>query len=369
MNLPAPYWREWVDSLEPGGGMTEELRLVITGSDRVDESRISRWFDRVGDRVRLIHAYGTTEATITSLTFEVTRDAWNPGAPLPVGRPLANVTAYVLDKFLAPVPAGVEGDIYLGGAGIARGYINHDSGSFVQSPFGEGRLYRTGDRAYTRRDGNVVFTGRADGQMKIRGFRVEPAEVEQALREIPGVRDAAVALGDDSRLTAWVIADRLVDSAEAIGLLRNVLPDYMVPAAVAQVPALPRTSGGKLDRKGLPALDGDGGAGNRAYTEPVSGPERTVARIWNEALLTRVGIDDNFFELGGHSLLLLRVHSKLEAALRREIPILELFRHPTVRSLAGFLKSGNLPSTMPAAVVSRARLRREAAERKGQPQT
>ena len=208
MNLPAPYWHEWVDSLEPGSLLPERLRLVVTGSDRVDEARLAHWLEISGGRVRLMNAYGATEATITSLTFEVTENTWPLRKPLPVGRPLGNVSAFVLDRHMNPVPAGVEGDLYLGGAGIARGYTNHDDRSFLESPYGVGRLYETGDRARAMKDGNIVFMGRRDDQMKIRGFRVEPSEIEAALREIPGVRDAAVALAENERLAAWVSADR-----------------------------------------------------------------------------------------------------------------------------------------------------------------
>jgi amino acid adenylation domain-containing protein len=365
MNLPAPYWHEWVDSLAPGDLLPPGLRLVITGSDRVDETRVARWLEIAGGRVRLINAYGATEATITSLAFEVTEDTWPVRKPLPVGRPLGNVSAYVLDRHLSPVPAGVEGDLYLGGRAIARGYINHDDRSFLDSPYGAGRLYRTGDRARMMRDGNIVFIGREDDQVKIRGFRVEPSEIEAALRTIPGVRDAAVALAADSRLAAWVSADRPMDPAEAIAALRSKLPEYMVPVAVMQVPVLLRTAGGKLDRSRLPAPQVGHGVTPRAYAEPSTDKERLVAGIWCDALgLERAGIDDSFFDLGGHSLLLLRVHSRLEAALGRHIPIVELFHYPTIRSLSRFLNDEGPALAIAESAAARGRLQKESAERR-----
>jgi amino acid adenylation domain-containing protein len=365
MNLPAPYWHEWVDSLEPGNLLPEGLRLVITGSDRVDETRVARWLEIAGGRVRLMNAYGATEATITSLTFEVTEDTWPVRRALPVGRPLGNVSAYILDPHLNPAPAGVEGDLYLGGAAIARGYTNHDERSFVDSPYGSGRLYRTGDRARAMRDGNIVFVGRGDDQMKVRGFRVEPSEIEAALREIPGVKDAAAALDENSRLAAWVSADRPLAPAETMAMLRSRLPEYMIPFAVMQVPALPRTVGGKLDRSRLPQPQVGDGATPRAYAEPATDKERLVSGIWCEALgLERAGIDESFFDLGGHSLLLLRVHSRLEAALGRDIPIVELFRYPTIRSLSRFLTDAQPAPAMAVSAAARGRLQKEAAERR-----
>ena len=365
LNLPAAYWHEWVDTLEPGNQLIAGLRLVVTGSDRVDGHQIKRWLDIVGDRVRLIHAYGVTEATITSLTFEVTRDTWTFGRPLPVGRPLGNVLAYVLDQYMNPVPAGVEGDLYLGGAGIARGYTSGDATNFVPSPFKPGTLYKTGDHVCALRDGNIVFLNRADDQIKIRGYRVEPREVEFVLLGIAGIQDAAVTHGDGGGLTAWVTADVKLDFAQVMRVLRSALPEYMVPVKLVQVPALPRTVGGKLDRSRLPAVPVNEGLSLQAYSEPAAGLQLMVAVIWQEALhRTRVGIDDNFFELGGHSLLLLRVHNRLETALGREIPIVELFRHPTVRSLAGFIQAGNRPPAIGAAIASRARLQKQATERK-----
>jgi amino acid adenylation domain-containing protein len=341
LNLPTPYFDEWVDALEAGCPTPPCLRLVVIGSDRADERRVARWLDLAGDRIRLIHAYGATEATITSLAFDVTGEAWRPSEPLPVGRPLANVSAYILDRHLQPMPVGVAGDLYLGGAGIARGYVNHSPDAFVPSPFGEGRLYRTGDRAQYRADGNILFLGRADQQMKIRGYRVEPAEIETALKECAGVRNAAVALDDSGRLVAYVAGS--VPLADPLAALKARLPDYMLPAAIVQLDALPRNAAGKLDRSRLPQP-----APARASAQPASEMERVVAGIWREALeLAAIDIDASFFELGGHSLLLLRVHSRLEIAVGRALSVVDLFRHPTIRTLARFLSRSGQTQTQP----------------------
>ena len=364
MNLPAPYWHEWIDTVE-AEAIPPRLRLMITGSDRVDEGRVDRWIYSVGDCVRLIHAYGVTEATITSLTFELKRETWSSGLPLPLGMPIGNVKAYVLDGSMSPVPAGVEGDLYLGGRGIARGYLHAASGRFLTSPFGDGMLFNTGDRARRLRDGNIVFAGRVDDQIKIRGFRVEPAEIERHLLSIPGIHEAAVALIENASLGAWVIAESQLDVASLTRHLRGTLPEYMIPSGIFRVPSLPRTDSGKVDRKSLrpPASTDSSPAVTEAHA--ITDEQRIIAAIWQELLNVRdVGMDENFFELGGHSLLLLRVHSRLESRLGREVPLVELFRHPTVRSLALYLRKGETAAGNALSAVSRAKRRQDSIQRR-----
>ncbi|MGH9398366.1 MAG: non-ribosomal peptide synthetase, partial [Terriglobia bacterium] len=365
LNLPTPYWHEWVDTLETGSQIPQSLRLLIIGSDRADEERLARWLAIAGRRVRLMNAYGATEATITSLAFDIPGDAWNPRRPLPIGRPLANVTAYIFDRRMRPVPIGVTGDLYLGGRGIARGYLNHDQASFMSSPFGDGRLYKTGDRARYLPDGNIVFAGRSDNQIKVRGFRVEPAEVESALKQFSGVRDAAVVLQSGSRLIAYVTAEQPIDPPEVLSFLKTRLPEYMLPAAIIEVDRLPFASNGKLDLNKLPLLRNNQSAMSRVHIKPATDMERLVAGIWQEALgLERVGTDDNFFDLGGHSLLMLRIHSKLGAALHQEISIVDLFRYPTIRSLVRFVSGVEPPAKFAASAASRARMQQQALQRR-----
>lgn len=364
MNLPAPYWHEWVDTVA-AAAIPARLRVMITGSDRVDEARVDRWVDMTADRVRLIHAYGVTEATITSLTFELTRETWSPGLPLPVGQPIGNVKAYVLDSFMNPVPTGIEGDLYLGGRGIARGYLHANTGRFLLSPFGDGMLFNSGDRARRLRDGNIVFAGRADDQIKVRGFRVEPAEIERGLLKFPGIHEAAVALIDNTSLGAWVVAESPLDLVKLARHLRNSLPDYMIPYGIFTVSSLPRTGSGKVERRSLRAPPSTEAKPAVTDTHAVTDEQRTVAVIWQELLNVRhVGLDENFFELGGHSLLLLRVHSRLESRLGRDVSLMELFRHPTVRSLALYLRKGDPAAAMVASAASRAKLRQDAIQRR-----
>jgi surfactin family lipopeptide synthetase A len=332
-NLPSPYWHEWVDG-DQCDNVPKTLRLLIIGSDRTDPLRVARWRQANGRQPRLIHAYGTTECTITSLTYEICEDLYD----LPLGRPLPNTSAYILDRSLRPVPIGVAGDLYIGGAGVARDYRDRECGNFIDSPFGADRLYRTGDRARYLPDGNIVFAGRNDDQVKIRGFRVEPAEIESALKCIPEIRDAAVVLDADSRLVAYVVSANTLWPGEVLARLKSKLPEYMLPQSIVQVAGFPRTPSGKLDVNTLKLPSGRNGFVPQILTEFTSEIEKTIAQIWRDTLhVDHIEPGDNFFELGGHSLVLLRVHSRVEAAIQRQISIVDLFRYPTVHSLAKFL--------------------------------
>ncbi|WP_414676466.1 amino acid adenylation domain-containing protein, partial [Longimicrobium sp.] len=318
------------------------LRTISTGGERCSAETAARW----SRGRRLVNMYGPTETTIYT-----TAHACAPGvaeAP-PIGRPVANARAYVLDAWGEPVPAGVPGELHVGGAGVARGYLGRaalTAERFVPDPFGGeagGRLYRTGDRARWRADGELEFLGRTDAQVKIRGIRIEPGEVESALLEHPGVREAAVVareapsgIAGDRRLVGYVVAaagDPLSPAALREHL-RARLPEHMVPSAVVQLESLPLTPSGKLDRKALPELE-HAGEGDR-YVAPRTPTEEVLAGIWAEVLrLERVGIRDDFFALGGHSLLATRVVARLGAVLGVEIPLRALFEATTVAELAG----------------------------------
>jgi hypothetical protein len=247
------------------------------------------------------------------------------------------------------VPAGVAGELYVGGDGVARGYLGHPALTaerFVPDPFSEepgARLYRTGDLARFLTGGAVEYLGRTDHQVKVRGFRVELGEVEAALNRHEAVREAAVLLREDApgdkRLVAYVVTER---GAAADGLREFAaerLPAYMVPSAFVTLDELPHTASGKVDRRALPAPDAARPAGGKPYRAPSTGLEEMLAGIWAEALgLDHVGIDDNFFDLGGHSLLAVKVQEMISKALSVEFPLIRLFQHPNVRSLAQLLE-------------------------------
>ncbi|HEX4458704.1 MAG TPA: amino acid adenylation domain-containing protein [Polyangia bacterium] len=287
-----------------------------------------------------VNVYGPTECTVDTTAGVVTAAT----APT-IGRPLGNVRVHVLDEALRPVPIGVVGELCIGGAGVARGYVGQPALTaerFVAGGDGT-RLYRSGDLARLRDDGNIELLGRADGQIKLRGLRIELGEIEAALRAQPDVRDAVViaraATTGEVQLIGYVVvtpaADDAAAPAELRAALRRTLPEYMVPAALVALPSLPLTSNGKLDRAALPDPDSIAAA---PYVPPASDVERTVAAIWQEVLgVAKVGLHDNFFDLGGHSLLTVRVHEKLTQAFARPFSMVELFRHPTVDALSRYI--------------------------------
>jgi amino acid adenylation domain-containing protein len=297
--------------------------------------------------------YGPTEDTVYSTFARLERHA--EGSP-PIGVAIDHGRVYVLDDHLAPVPIGVAGELYLGGEGLADGYLNQPALTalrFVPDPFGVpgARLYRTGDLARWRSIGQLEFMGRNDGQVKLRGFRIELGEIEEALARHPRVREAAVVVRSDAalgpRLVAYVATgDR--DSCEPRALrdhLHATLPSYMVPASYVIQAALPHTPNGKIDRRALPAIEPAPVPPPARYTAPATAIEDQVLATWRRVLaLPEAGVDDNFFDLGGHSLLMTQVHVLLEEQFPGRARLSELFQYPTVRSLAVFLASGDHPS-------------------------
>ncbi len=315
---------------------------------------------RLLPHIELENLYGPTEASI-----DVTRFACRAGqsGEVPIGRPIWNTRAYVLDGGLEPVPAGVAGELYLSGVGLARGYLNRAGLSaerFVADPHGVAgvRMYRTGDLARWRGDGVLEFLGRADAQLKLRGFRIEPGEIEAALLAQAGVSQAAVVArseaGSAPRLVGYVVGSSgaAVDGAALRLALTRRLPDYMVPQAIVVLERLPLTPNGKLDRRALPAPELTSGRGYRA---PRSPQEALLCGLFAEVLgVERVGLDDNFFELGGHSLLATRLISRIRAVLGVELSIRSLFEAPSVLELGGRLGAGS-PAAARAPLVAQAR--------------
>jgi acyl carrier protein len=264
-------------------------------------------------------------------------------ATVPIGRPISGDYAWVLDEFGALAGIGAPGRLHIGGAGVAQGYVGAPeltAERFLADPFAPGpqaRMYDTGDRVRWLPDGTLEFLGRVDEQIKIRGYRVEPAEVESALRGHDGVRDAVVlarpGAGGDTRLVAYVAADRSIDIAALKAGLAGWLPEFMIPSAIVVLDALPVTPSGKVDRLALP--DPDEAADAAGYVAPSTPVEEAVAEIWGDVLeLERVGVEDDFFALGGHSLLATQVVAQVRSDLAVELPLHSLFAFPTVRSLA-----------------------------------
>ncbi|HEY2723642.1 MAG TPA: amino acid adenylation domain-containing protein, partial [Pseudonocardiaceae bacterium] len=320
-------------------GARHRPRILTLGGEALGEP-LWRELSDAAPRTTSYNFYGPTECTVDALCCRV-GDVARPA----VGRPLHNVRAYVLDDGLRPTPVGVPGELYLAGEQVARGYLNRPgltAARFVANPFGPpgSRMYRTGDRARWTERGVLEFGGRADDQVKIRGFRVEPGEVAAALLGAPGVGEAVVVARDDTgaghlRLVAYVVpADAAVDIATVRGLLKQQLPDYLVPSAFVVLDAIPLTASGKVDRRALPA-PGDRATAESGYVAPRTPVEEQLARLWAEVLgVERVGVEDNFFALGGDSILSIQLVSRARQAGLR-VGSRDFFLHQTIAELAG----------------------------------
>ncbi|HWE39204.1 MAG TPA: amino acid adenylation domain-containing protein [Isosphaeraceae bacterium] len=348
VDLPTAFWHAWAADLAGrGGGIPEALRLVVVGGERALPSAFACWRAAGGDRVRWINTYGPTEATVIATAFEPPADpeARDRLDVLPIGRPIAGARVYVLDSRGEPVPVGLPGELFIGGAGVARGYLNRPvatAESFVPDPFGDpgDRLFRTGDRARWRADGQLEFLGRLDDQVKIRGIRVEPGEVESALLSYAGVREAAVVFrAEEQRLDAYVVPrDGLeIDKNPLHHHLKERLPASMVPATISVLPSLPRTSSGKLDRKALPRTIGR--VEDRPIVPPGDEVEAALAGLWEDALgMSPIGVDDDFFDLGGHSMLAVRLLGEIESRFGRRLPLATFFHGGTIADVARALR-------------------------------
>jgi amino acid adenylation domain-containing protein/non-ribosomal peptide synthase protein (TIGR01720 family) len=348
---------------ETGGEGLAGLQRVLLGGEALPAGLAARITALLPGG--LVNLYGPTETTVWSATHAVEAGE----GVVPIGRPIANTRIHVLDAGLRAGPAGVAGELCIAGAGVARGYRGRaglTAERFVPDPFAPvpgARMYRTGDRARWRADGTLEYLGRMDEQVKVRGFRIEPGEIEAALRGHPGVRDCAVAVrgaAGGARLVAYVVGE--VD-AEALRVhLRRTLPDYMVPGQVVGLDALPLTPNGKLDRRALPAPPA--AAEGERRLAPGTDLEARLAALWAGLLgVDEVGVEDNFFDLGGHSLLLLRLQARLAGELGRDVPLVELFQYPTVRALAARLQGGGEAPSV-AEGEARAEVRQDAVGRR-----
>ncbi len=349
-------------SLE-SGEHAEAASTLVVGGEALPAGLVAAWRLRA-PRTRILNHYGPTETTIGCLTYEIPADH-DPALPVPIGRPIENTTAYVVDARGALAMPGVTGELYVGGAGLARGYLNRPTLTaerFVPDPFGGepgGRLYRTGDLVRYRDDDTVEFIGRTDQQLKIRGYRVEPGEIEACLRRDPRVSAAAVTMRDDQLVAYYVTVGECTPQPADLRLeLSRQLPDYMVPAVFVPLPELPMTANGKLDRKALPVPGSSRpGPGRTAFNGPRTPAEESLAEIWRDLLhVDRVAVDDDFFDLGGNSMLAIQAAVRI----RRVFPAIalqtiarNLLRHRTIVSLASvmgqaLLDQARMPVTPPA---------------------
>lgn len=319
------------------------LRILHTGGDKLHNYPNALSF-------QVVNNYGPTEITVIATSGSVSSENGATSPAPSIGRPIDNVQIYLLDQNLQLVPAGAPGEMYVGGAGLARGYLNQPdltAEMFIPNPFSElrgARLYRTGDLARYLPDSRIEFSGRHDHQIKIRGYRIELGEIEVILNQHPAVRESVVVCSEnghgEKRLTAYLVlketAQLSLDQLRAY--LMSKLPDSMIPTGLVVLERLPLNANGKVDREALPAVDLSHFAVGAAYVAPTTEIERTISGLWQELLgLERVGIHDNFFDVGGHSLLLIKMQSHLQEILQRDIAIIDLFRFPTVSMLARHL--------------------------------
>jgi amino acid adenylation domain-containing protein len=344
------------------------LRRVICSGEVLSVELQSAFFAKF--RGDLFNLYGPAEATgdVTSWACERNHQRHS----IPIGKPIENNQIYILDELLQPVPMGVPGELYIGGAGLSRGYLGQEAftaESFLPNPFSiapGGRLYRTGDWARYLPDGNIEFLGRRDNQFKLSGHRVEPGEIEQAIQIHPAVRQAVVVAHEEKggrKLCAYVVpwAGHVIDAPDLKRLIREKLPEAMVPESIVELAELPLTTSGTIDRKRLPrpeAMKLNGAVNDNA---PRTEIERYIAEIWRKELnLTRISVDDNFFDLGGHSLLLVSVQEKLAARFNDQLTVIDLFTYPTIASLAKFLEQPQDDASLELAAAERADLQLQA---------
>ncbi|MFK8183129.1 MAG: amino acid adenylation domain-containing protein [Phormidesmis sp.] len=382
LNLPAAFWHELVAGLaqstvnnataSPATTLTlsQSIRLVVAGSEKVSRAMYAQWYGMVGEYPRWLNAYGPTETTVSATIYDPVREGFDLSRELPIGRAIENVTTHIFDEHLAPVKPGDAGELFIGGPGLAQGYLNKPektAAAFIPHPHAANqRLYRTGDIVRQRPDGNLEFLGRADFQVKIRGFRIELGEIGNCLEKHPQVQQQIVVAWEDEsqaekQLVAYVVPqlstpqtdplpanspnnrpennkpennkpeNNKLNSETLKAFLSEQLPSYAVPSAFVFLDKLPITANGKVDRKALPApsiepLD---------YIAPTTEIEKTLTNMWSTVLsLKQVGVNDNFFELGGSSLKAIRLFSLVEQELGQKLPLTSLLQAPTPAKLA-----------------------------------
>ncbi|HEY0735639.1 MAG TPA: amino acid adenylation domain-containing protein, partial [Herpetosiphonaceae bacterium] len=354
------------------GALPPSVRVINLAGEPLSRALTDALY-AAAPRARVYNLYGPSEDTTYSTGTLVASD--DTSAPT-IGRPIDHTQAYILDAAMQPVPIGVVGELYLGGAGLARGYLFRPeltAEKFIPDPFAAtpgGRLYRTGDLARYLPDGTIVFLGRSDHQVKVRGFRIELGEVEAALRQHPAVDEAVVSVlneGSDARLVAYVVENQeprtknledegeagskfsVLGSADLRAFLRDRLPEYMIPALVVPLETIPLTPSGKIDRKALPRPDGERPDLAATFVAPRTPTEERVAQIWQDVLgLERVGIHDNFFDIGGHSLLATQIMTRIRTTFQVNPALRTLFEQPTVAYLAQIIEQETKQPAPPA---------------------
>ncbi|MEH2262461.1 non-ribosomal peptide synthetase [Nostoc sp.] len=376
--LPTAYWHQltselaWTQKLIP-----PSIRLITIGGEAAQEQTLRLWQKYVDEKIRshqlgepplLINCYGPSETTVVATTLKLSDflNVSDPQTLLPIGKPIANIKTYILDRYQQPVPIGVLGELYIGGEGLARGYLNRPdltAEKFINWTFQKSqRLYKTGDLARYLPDGKIEFRGRIDRQVKIRGFRIELGEVEAAIASFAGVRETVVVAREDQpsnkSLVAYIVANQQpLPISELRHYLQQKLPGYMLPSAFVMLEALPLTSNGKVDFRALPEAEFHPEL-QQNFVAPRTPIEEMLTSIWAEVLLIpQVGVYDNFFELGGHSLLATQAISRVQSTLGIEFPLRSLFEAPTIAELSDRIQiaigNGQSVQTPPLSTIPR----------------
>ena len=351
------FWHELVSGIDRLGiTLPSSLRLVLFGGEKASLALCQQWINKVGAYPRLFNAYGPTESTVITTLYDAVAEGYDGTDDLPIGRAIRNAQTYVLDERLQPVSPGEPGELYIGGLGVTRGYMNlpeKTATAFIDSPFRSGeRLYKTGDRVRMDESGLIRFVGRVDFQVKIRGFRIELGEVESCLDGYAPIQHRiAIAREDtpgDKRLVAYIVMkpNQVLDRADLKAFLQAQLPAFMIPSAIVELPELPKNANGKIDRKALPAPTQEDT--QRTLVLPRSPLEENLVALWQSVLgIDAVGITDDFFDMGGNSLLVMRLFSELEALLDQRLPLVEIFAAPTIEKMAERLEQLTLTNAQP----------------------
>ncbi len=334
----------------------------VIGGENLTSDQIKYWQDNSPDTL-LFNEYGPTETVVGCVVYEASKFIGK--GSVPIGKVIPNVSVYVLDKYLNPVPQGIPGELYIGGAGVAIGYLGRPdltAENFIPDPFGKekgSRLYKTGDLVKLLPDGNLEFIGRIDNQVKVRGYRIELGEIEEALRQIEEVSEAAVVLqrnqNNDNMIAGYVVPAKNIESADLENVIKKKLalnlPEYMIPAAIMIIDEMPVNVNGKIDRKKLPKIEIERTGIGIEYVEPRNEVEKKLVDVWKDLLaLDKIGVKDNFFELGGHSLIVTQMISRIRDAFEMELPVRTIFENPTIEELALAIRNYSKTSELPPLV-------------------
>ncbi len=324
----------------------QSLRQLLAGGDVLSPTHVQKVLSKLPD-CQLINGYGPTENTTFTCCYPIPRTE-SLLTSVPIGRPISNTQVYILNADLQPVPIGIPGELYIGGDGLARGYLHRPdltAEKFITNPFGEGKLYKTGDLVRYLPDGNIEFLGRIDNQVKIRGFRIELGEIEAVIGQYPSIKEVCVIDREDrpgdKRLVAYIVTHsqaQLIER-ELRTFIQSKLPDYLIPSAFVPIDVLPLTANGKVDRRALPAPEFDRQASETANMPPRDEIESQLAEIWERILgVNSIGIHDNFFELGGNSLIAVRLFVEIERLWERNFPLATLLQQQTIEALAAVIR-------------------------------